>query len=102
MSYSLKVNNVLPPIEDNCATMPTVTLKLELLQNTLVTKRTMILQIDNKMQDIKKEVVERSTSEEDLEDVICKTNTVLSQKKVQTVNGIDVKSSSNNVQDKCP
>ena len=84
-----KVNELLPPIGQELNATPAVRVKLESYQSSLENKRATIASLNNEIekrfdqQDIEKGIVERSTFEEEIEEVICKLNAALTRPQAQ-------------------
>ena len=84
-----KVNELLPPIGQELNATPAVRVKLESYRSSLENKRATIASLNNEIekqfdqQDIEKDIVERSTFEEEIEEVICKINAALTRPQAQ-------------------
>ena len=78
-----KVNELLPPIDQELNTMPAIRVKLESYRSSLENKRATIASLNNEIekqfdqQDIEKDIVERSTFEEEIKEAIRKINAAL-------------------------
>ena len=84
-----KVTKLLPPISQELNATPAIRIKLESYRGSLENKRSIIASLNNHIekhfdqQDIEKDIVERSTFEEEFEEVICKINAALTRPQAQ-------------------